>query len=84
MLDDPYRQSECLVDWPHPLGVAPGQIIVDRDHMDPLPDETVEVDWQRCDQGFSFAGFHLSYFPLVEDDTTNELDVEMSHVAQTS
>ena len=55
----PYGQPEELVNASHPLGVAPGQIIVDGDDVDALACERVQVTGQRGDQRFAFTGSHF-------------------------
>ncbi len=76
----PTRQAEELVDAAHPLGVALGQIIVDRDDVDALAFERVQIDGQRGDQRLAFAGFHFGDLAAVQDDAADQLDVEMPHV----
>ena len=76
----PYRHAEELVDAAHPLGVALGQIIVDRDHVDALAFERVQVAGQRGDQRFAFAGSHFSDPAAVQNDAADQLHVEVPHV----
>ena len=71
-------QAEEAVDLPHPLGVAPGQVVVDRDDVDALAVERVEIDRQRGDQGLAFAGPHLGDLALVQDHAADQLHVEMA------
>ena len=80
VLNDTDRETERLIEWAHPLGIAPGEIIIDRNDVYAFTDKTVEIDGQRCHQGFPFTSFHLSDFPLVQDDAANELHVKMAHV----
>ncbi len=79
MLDDADGEAEEAVDLAHPLGVAAGQVVVDRDHVDALAVEGVEVDRQGGDQGLALAGLHLGDLALVEDHAAHELDVEVAH-----
>ena len=79
MLDHPDREPERVIDRSHPLGVAARQVVVDRDDVDPPPRQGVEVGRERGDQGLPLAGGHLGDLPLVEDDATHELDVEVAH-----
>ena len=59
-------QPQVLVDLPHPFGVAPGQIVVDRDHVDAAPGERVQHHRQGRDQGLALAGLHLGDLALVQ------------------
>ena len=84
VLNDTYREAERLVQWRHPLGIALGEIIIDCDEMYALTDETVEIDGQGCHQSLPFTSFHLSDFPLVQDDAANELHIKMAHIQEAS
>ena len=78
MHDDADGQAEEAVDLAHPLGVAAGEVVVDRDDVDALAGERVEVDRQRRDERLAFAGPHLGDRALVQHHAADELDVEMA------
>ena len=59
VLDDADRHPEEAVDPAHPLGVASRQVVVDRDDVDALAFERVEVRGQRRDERLAFARLHL-------------------------
>src|SRR5690606_37254952 len=82
--DDAGGQAEELVDAAHPLGVAPGQVVVDGDDVDALAGERVEVDGKRGDQRLAFAGAHLGDAAIVEHHAADELDVEGTHAEHTA
>ena len=67
-----------LVDLAHPFGVAAGEVVVDRDDVDALAGERVEIDRQRGDQRLAFAGPHLGDGALVQHHAADQLDVEMA------
>ena len=71
-------EPEKFVDLAHPGGIAPGQVIVHRDHVDALARERVEIDRQRRDQRLALAGLHLGDHAPVEHDPAHELDVVMA------
>ena len=73
--DPPHRETEEPVDRAHPLGVAAGQVIVDRDHVDALLVQGVEVHGQGRHQGLAFTRLHLGDPPEVQAGTAHELDV---------
>jgi hypothetical protein len=77
--DDPYREAEEAEDRAHPLGVAPGQVVVDRDHVHAAAGQTVQRRGERCGHGLALAGAHLRDPALVQDDAADELDVEVAH-----
>src|SRR5262245_29954927 len=78
MDDDPDRKSEEVVNLPHPFGVALGQIIVDRHHMNATAGDRIEIDRKSRNQRFAFAGLHFRYFAFVQDYAADKLDVEMT------
>ena len=67
------------VDRRHPLGVAPGQVVVHRHHMDAPPGEGVQIHGQRGHQRLSLSRLHLGDPAFVQDDAADELYVEMAH-----
>ena len=79
VLDRADREAEEAVDGAHPLRVALGQVVVDRDDVDALAGEGVEVGRQGGDERFSLARLHLGDLALVEDGAADELDVEVAH-----
>ena len=77
---------EPLVDAAVPLGVAAGEVVVDRDEVDALAEGTtvvgldgrqrVQVQREARDERLALAGLHLGDVALVEDDPAHHLDVE--------
>ena len=80
VLDDADRHPEEAVDSAHPLRVATGQVVVDRDDVDALAFERVEIRGQRRDEGLALAGLHLGDLAAVQHHAANELDVVVPHV----
>src|ERR1700680_1708202 len=78
--DDAHAEAEETVQFAHPLGVALGQIVIDRDHVHPASAQGVQIHRQRGDQSFSFAGLHFGDLALVENHATNQLNIEVPHV----
>src|SRR5262249_40313963 len=62
------------------LRVAAGQVVVDRDHMNALTFEGVQVGRQGRDERLTFTGFHFSDLAFVKHHTANQLNVEVTHV----
>ena len=79
MCDEADRQPEVAVEFAHPLAVAACKVVVDRDHVDALARERVEVDRRRRDERLALAGTHLGDAPLVEADAADQLYVKMPH-----
>ena len=74
------RHSKELVEAPHPLGVAFGQIVVDGDNVNALAFKSVQVCRQCGDQRLSFTGLHLRDSAFMQSDASDELNIEMTHV----
>ena len=79
VLDTADCQAEKFMDLAHPLGVARGKVIIDRDDVDAASGQTVEIRRQRRDEGFTFTRTHLSDTALVQGDTADHLNVEVPH-----
>ena len=73
------RHAQHLVDRAHPLGVAAGQVVVDRDHVDARAGEGVEDHREGCRQGLALAGAHLGDGAVVEHHPADQLHVEVPH-----
>ena len=80
MLDDAGGQAEEGVELSHALGVAAGEVVVDRDDMDAASGEGVEIDGERGDERLALAGGHLGDASLVEHHAADKLDIEVDHV----
>jgi hypothetical protein len=71
--------AEERVDLAHPVGVAPGEVVVHRDDVHALARQRVEVRGQRGDERLAFARSHLRDLAVVQDHAADELHVEMTH-----
>ena len=80
VLDDADAHAEEPVDAAHPLRVAPRQVVVDRDDVDALAGERVQVGRQRRHERLAFAGLHLGDLAVVQHHAADELHVEVPHV----
>jgi hypothetical protein len=68
-----------MVERRHPLGVAPGEVVVDRHDVDAAFEQGVRVHRERRDQRLSLAGLHLGHLALVQDVSAHDLHVEVTH-----
>ena len=84
MLDKPDGKAEELIKMPHPLAVAPRQIIVHRDHVNALAGQSVQINRQRRHQRFAFARLHLGNLALMQAHAADELHVKMAHPQHTA
>ena len=76
----PTRQAEEGIQAPHPLGIAPGQVVVDGDDVHALAGQRVQVDGQRGHQRLALAGAHLGDLAVVQHHAADQLHVEMAHL----
>ena len=80
MLDDANRHPKEPVDAAHPFRVATREVVVDRDDMDALALERIEVGRKGRDERLALAGLHLGDLAAMEDDAADQLHVEVPHV----
>ena len=73
MHDKAHRETEEVKHLPHPLAVALGQILVDRDHVYALTAQRVEVSGQDDRLGLTFARLHFGDAALMQHDTAQDL-----------
>jgi hypothetical protein len=78
MHDAADAESQELIDGAHPGSVALGEIVVDRDDVDALAGERVEIHRKRGDQGLALAGLHFGYAALMQHHAADQLHVEMA------
>ncbi len=71
-----YPEAERVIHHAHPVGVAAGEVVVDRDHVHAAPGQRVQVRRHRRHQGLALAGLHLRDVALVEEYAAHQLDVE--------
>ena len=77
VLDDADLEAQRVVDRPHPLGIAPGQVVVHGDDVRARAGQRVQIGGEGCHQGLALAGGHLGDLPLVQHHPAHELDVEV-------
>ena len=74
--DEGGAHPEGVPDGLRPLGVALGQVVVDRDQVDAVAGQRVQVERLDGDEGLALTGLHLGDVALVQDDAAHLLDVE--------
>ena len=78
VLDPGDGDAEPVEDGAVPLRVALREVVVDRDEVDVVAGERVQVERRARDEGLSLTGLHLRDVALVEDDAAHQLDVEQA------
>ena len=74
--DDADVQAQEAVHTAHPLAVAFGQVVVDRDDVDTLAAERVQIGGQHTGEGLALTGLHLGDVAEVQGGPTHHLHVE--------
>ena len=74
------RQTEESINLSHPVGIAAGQIIVDRHKMCAASGQSIQVHRRRGYKRFTFTGLHLRNLALMQHNTANQLHVIMPHI----
>jgi hypothetical protein len=69
-------QPQGAIDLAHPVGVAPGQIVVDRDDVHAAAGQRVQIGREGGDQRLALAGLHLGDVALVQKDAAHQLHIE--------
>ncbi len=79
VLDHAHGQAQPVVEPAHPLGVAPGQVVVHGDQVGALAGQAVQVQGQGGGEGLALAGPHLGHLAAMQDHAANELNIKMPH-----
>src|SRR3569833_1232381 len=74
------RQTEVVVEVPHPLRVAASEVRVHRHEMRALSRQRIQIERQRRDERLAFAGRLFSDLDEVQLNAAHELDVVVHHV----
>ncbi len=83
MHNDADRKAQSVVNRSHPLGVAARQVVVHRHDVYAAPGQGVQIRWKRGDERLAFAGLHFGDFALVQNDSADQLHIEMAHAERT-
>ena len=70
------REAEQSIDRAHPLGVAPGQIVVERQDVHAATGERVERRGHHRRERLPLAREHLDDVPVVQGERRDDLHVE--------
>ncbi len=73
-------QTVELVQGAHPFGVTLGQVVVHSDHVDAAAAQGIQINGKGRHEGLTLTGGHFGNSALVQDGTTEELNVVVHHV----
>ena len=74
-----YRKPHKAVKLSHPFGISLCKVIVYRYNMNALPRNGIKICRKGSNQGFTFTCLHFGNSPLMQNDTAQNLNGEMSH-----
>ena len=80
LVDAIYAQAMELIERSHPLGISLGEVVVDGHHMYSLAGQGIKEHRKGCHEGLSLSCRHLGDLTLMQDDTTDELNVIVHHI----
>ena len=78
--DDANGEAEEVIKFTHPTRITLSEIIVYSHNMNTATCQGIEVDWEGCNESFTFASFHLGDVALVKGDTADKLNVKRTHL----
>src|SRR4030095_16310188 len=84
VLDATDGQTKKAINLTHPFGIAFGQVVVDRDHVDAAAGDRVQVSGQGRNQRFTFTSLHLGDDSAMEHHSSDQLNVEVAHAGCTA
>ena len=76
--DDAHVEAEETVDPAHVLGVALGQVVVDRDQVHAVAGQRVQVGGEHRGEGLALTGLHLRDVAQVQRGAAHQLDGEVA------
>ena len=79
ILNDAQFETQELVNRPHPVRIATGQVVVDGNHVGAFAGEGVQVNRHRGRERLTFTGLHLGDVAAVQHDAAHHLYVERPH-----
>ncbi len=77
---DAYRQSQEVVEAPHPLRIAICQVIIDGNHMHTLTSKGIQVHRQGSSKRLTFAGTHFGDLAVMQRHAAQKLHIEVAHL----
>ena len=80
LVDDIDFHAQEFIDRSHPLGVALSQVGVDRNQVDALTSQRVQIDRRNSHKGFPLPRLHLRDVALVDGHPTEQLHIIGHHV----
>src|SRR5262249_61453117 len=80
--NDADGEAETTIERTHPLRVTSSEVIVQGDDVNAGASEGIQNCGKRGDERFAFARFHFGDFAVVQNESADELNVEMTHVEE--
>ena len=80
IIDTVNTKTMELKDRCHPSAVSLGKIIIHSYQMNTIATQGIEVHRKRRNKRFTLTSLHFTNFPLMKDDSSNQLDVVVNHI----
>ena len=77
--DHAHAQPHKAVNLPHPIGIAASKVVIDRDDMDALALNRVEIGRERRHKRLTLARAHFGNLAAMEHNAAYHLRIEMPH-----
>ena len=74
--NDTNSEPEEVIELAHPAGITLSKIIVDCNDMNAATSKRIKVNWECCNESFTFTSLHLGNIAFVKHHTTDELNIE--------
>ena len=74
-----HAQAEKFINSSHPLRIAAGKVVVDRNYMHAFAGKRIQHHRQSGHQSFTFPGFHFGNFSRMQNSAANQLHIEVAH-----
>ena len=64
----------------HPFTITRSKVIIDRYDMHSLPSKRIQIHRSNRNERFSFSSLHFSNFPLMENNSSEKLNIIRNHI----
>ena len=75
-VNHPHRHTQRVVNLAHPVGIALGQIVVDRHDVHTLAGQRIQIGRQRGGQGLALARAHFRNVAAMQENPTHQLHIK--------
>ena len=81
--DHTHRQTQELVDLPHPVGITGSEVVVHCNYMDSPAADSRQIRRQGRNQSLALTCTHFCDLALVQHHATDQLHIKVPHIQGT-